>query len=1561
MKKSLLYAVTVFILFITSFNAYAGTISKSGTLTALTTTYGTPSPSISFSVSGTVMTAGILVTPPAGFEVSLDNITFSATVTVAFLLTIPSTPVYIRLKATAAAGTYSGNVVLSSLACTSVNEATVTSTVNKAALTVTANNSNKTYGTLLTGAAGSTAFTSSALQNGETIGTVTIAYATGSAANASVAASPYVSQVTASAATGGTFTATNYTITYVAGNIIIARAALTITANNVTKVYGTTITGAAGSTAFTSSGLQNVETIGSVTIAYGTGSASTATVAGSPYNNQVTPSAATGGTFTAANYTITYATGNITVTPATLTITGLTGNNKVYNKTTAATLSGTPTLNGIIGSDVVTLSGAPTATFASANAGTGIAITVTGYTLSGASAGNYTLTQPNALTANITSAILTETGATAANKVYDGTTTATVSGGTLTGIIGSDVVTISTTGTFATSQAGAGIVVTLALTGANAANYTLTQPGITANITPLALTITGITISNKNYDGTTIATISGSASLNGILGIDTVQLSGTPTAAFVSKNVGTGISVTIAGYSLTGPQSGDYTLTQPSGFTANITAAALTIACTGPTKVTGTALTAGSSTTNFIYYGTTTGETVTSVTLTPNAAGLSASTTAGTAYTVTPSAAVGTGGFLAANYTISYVVYSGVCAGHKYVWAGTTNTTWSTTTNWTPNGTPTSTDDVSIPATTNAPTVTGSTTVNTITYTGNNTITVNSGLTLTINTGFLINSGVTNSNLTFAGTSTTTHISYSTAFLTNAGIFKVSGTGYIYITNGSYLYNSGTFTINNNATLYLTPGNGNAAAITNDGTFYAGTSGSNCNIEVDDYGSITNSGNFYLGPTSILYYYNDNAQYVTMTNEASGVFTLQSDATGTATIGEIPQGKNDTYVGTFSVQRYFQGNSTVSLGRYIGRNYRIISSCVNNGVAVSGNSVFGLNYIVGSTAGETATANSATNAFITGCSGGSTSLGNPSVYLYRESLTPKNSSFTDGNFLGITDIVNSTTGGTITASDGATYSMPVGTGVFFFFRGAASNWATRTNSPYIAPENVTLTATGKLNQGSYTYADWYTPTSPNLAYTGTGTGTNYNVRGFNMIGNPYPCSIDWCEFYTSGSNGITRTNISPSIWVFNPVTSQYDTFQATSSTGGTATGTASRYIASGQGFFVLATLANPKLVISEYAKVLWNDGNAVNTGVLPAGAQLTGTSLLMSTTPQQAVVPQTLRLKLVTDSINFDDIVIGFNSSASAAYDPNEDGRYLAGSNAPEGLASFSSDNVKLAINNLPLPNLNQEVIRLHVTAIATGTYTFQRADLQAIPQIYDIWLMDKYKKDSLDIRNNSTYRFDINRADTTSYGDNRFSLVIRQNPALAVHLLNFTATKATTGSQVVWVTENEQNYTNFTVERSINGGTTFDVLDGVPSSAQGTYSFLDKNPQNGANMYRLKIVDINGTVSYSNVITLMYGTVNSLVKTGISVYPNPAKSTLNLDIEPGFNSNNTNISLANPSGLAYNIQITSILGSSVKKASVNSQGWQTDVSSLVPGTYVIQVVNKNDNTLVGETKFIKL
>ena len=180
-------------------------------------------------------------------------------------------------------------------------------TVTPAPLTITAADATKTYGQTATFAG--TEFTSSGLQNGEAIGSVTLASA-GTAATAGVGATPYA--IAAGSATSGTFNPANYAITYNSGALTVTPAPLTVTASDATKTYGQTVTFAG--TEFTSSGLQNGETIGSVTLA-SAGAAASASAAGSPY--AITASNASGGTFNAANYTITYNDGTLTVSAAT--------------------------------------------------------------------------------------------------------------------------------------------------------------------------------------------------------------------------------------------------------------------------------------------------------------------------------------------------------------------------------------------------------------------------------------------------------------------------------------------------------------------------------------------------------------------------------------------------------------------------------------------------------------------------------------------------------------------------------------------------------------------------------------------------------------------------------------------------------------------------------------------------------------------------------------------------------------------------------------------------------------------------------------------------------------------------------------------------------------------------------------------------------------------------------------------------------------------------------------------------------------------------------------------
>jgi hypothetical protein len=282
------------------------------------------------------------------------------------------------------------------------------------------------------------------------------------------------------------------------------------------------------------------------------------------------------------NYLLTQPSGiTANITTKNLSISGLVASSKVYDGNNTANLIG-GSLVGVIGSDNVTTTMPTSGTFAQSNVGNNIPVTIPTIILSGTAAGNYTLSQPTGIIANITVKTLTISGLSASSKVYDGNANATLTGGNLVGVVGENNVTANmpTTGTFAQSNVGSSILVSIPsviLSGTAAGNYTLTQPsGITASITAKTLTISGLDASNKVYDGNTNAILSG-GTLVGVVGGDNVTATMPNSGTFAQSNVGNSISVSIPTIILTGTMVNNYTLTQPTGITANITAKMLSV------------------------------------------------------------------------------------------------------------------------------------------------------------------------------------------------------------------------------------------------------------------------------------------------------------------------------------------------------------------------------------------------------------------------------------------------------------------------------------------------------------------------------------------------------------------------------------------------------------------------------------------------------------------------------------------------------------------------------------------------------------------------------------------------------------------------------------------------------------------------------------------------------------------------------------------------------------------------------------------------------------------------
>ena len=183
-------------------------------------------------------------------------------------------------------------------------------------------------------------------------------------------------------------------------------------------------------------------------------------------------------------------------------------------------------------------------------------------TVSGADAGNYLFSPATQqLTAAITPATLGVTGTVVAGKVYDATTAATfTTPGQLTGVLGTDQVSLTQTAVFASKNANPTQVVNLSNTvsGADAGNYLFgpaTQQ-LTAAIAPAPLGVTGTVVAGKVYDGTTGAQVTPGV-LGGVFPGDVVTLN--QTGSFADPGVGLGKSVTVSS-TLGGPSAGNYVL-----------------------------------------------------------------------------------------------------------------------------------------------------------------------------------------------------------------------------------------------------------------------------------------------------------------------------------------------------------------------------------------------------------------------------------------------------------------------------------------------------------------------------------------------------------------------------------------------------------------------------------------------------------------------------------------------------------------------------------------------------------------------------------------------------------------------------------------------------------------------------------------------------------------------------------------------------------------------------------------------------------------------------------------
>lgn len=346
---------------------------------------------------------------------------------------------------------------------------------------------------------------------------------------------------------------TNYASATTTATLTVSPKALTVTAKAQTVTYGTDIE--QGLAQVTAEGLVSGDELTAVTLAQSTTSATT--------EGTITPSdaATTNG---AANYDITYTAGLLTINPKEVTVaSGITAVDKVYDGTTTATLDCSGAVfSGLLDGDELTVTA--TGTFADATKGTGKTVTISGLTLGGASAGNYTLAasgHQTTATASITAGAATITAAETQTTTYNGSAqplTASVSGGSYTVVYYTDAA--HTTGQTTTAPTNAGTY--YAIVSQTDANYTSEPVYVTYTINKAAASI--------SYATTSVTKTYGNAAFT-----NTLTKSGDGTVTYASSNTGVA-TVNASTGSVTIVKAGTVTITATVADGANYTYATKT-------------------------------------------------------------------------------------------------------------------------------------------------------------------------------------------------------------------------------------------------------------------------------------------------------------------------------------------------------------------------------------------------------------------------------------------------------------------------------------------------------------------------------------------------------------------------------------------------------------------------------------------------------------------------------------------------------------------------------------------------------------------------------------------------------------------------------------------------------------------------------------------------------------------------------------------------------------------------------------------------------------------------
>ena len=170
--------------------------------------------------------------------------------------------------------------------------------------------------------------------------------------------------------------------------------------------------------------------------------------------------------------------------------------------------------------------------------------------------------------------------------------------------------------------------------------------------------------------------------------------------------------------------------------------------------------------------------------------------------------------------------------------------------------------------------------------------------------------------------------------------------------------------------------------------------------------------------------------------------------------------------------------------------------------------------------------------------------------------------------------------------------------------------------------------------------------------------------------------------------------------------------------------------------------------------------------------------------------------------------------------------------------------------------------------------------------------------------------------------------------PVLPVELVDFYGTAMENKNLLQWKTASEKNVFAFQVERSFDGQSNWELLSEVNAVGNAdiinSYLFEDKYPITQS-YYRLKIVDLDGSVEWSNIIFLEREN-----NTALHLFPNPVSERLFVKVAESAQN--------------INLEVLDIRGRLMKTFQKEEANFSINISDLEKGVYILQIKTERNN-----------